>query len=675
METASILVKLILVITVFVDAGLFIFILLKGKLDLLHKLILIHLVGILGWALSILLLLQYEHIIYAKLAFLTPLILATAKFLFILAFPENNLPQRSFQYWLVIPLSLAIVFSFFGDAFFKDVTVIDGYYILAENGTYSILYFLTISYLLIAPIFILFKKYQSKIYKGLIKKQIKYLLFGMTVFFAVGLTTNSILPVLFDIYFFNGIGPSFSLILAGFIIYIITKHHFLELRVLIQLGFIYTVILTGIVLSYLTIIYILGIFFSNITNTTFLISSLITTILGILSVPYIDKRLKHLTDRHFFKDKYDYAQAIHTLCEVINKNILLDAIIINTKTTLRQIFKTDEVTIEISEEVLLSERAEVESTDTNYITLSIPIVLDNKKLGSLSLGEKKSGDMYTNEDISLLKSFSSQIAVAFEKAKLYQEVQEYSRELEEKVEERTSEITKLQEQQTHMMLDISHKLQTPLTIVKGELHLLKKRVPDNQGFVVFEQTIDDISTFIYSLLRLARLEIKQTESTSSKCDLTSLLSNLTEYFDTMIKNESITLTQNIENNVFIYAEKEEISELITNLLSNAVKYLGPKTKDKRRDITISLRKINQYAEFSITDTGTGIEENDLANIFSRFYRIKNEQNSNIKGTGLGLAICKKIVDKYGGSVTVESKVNIGTKFTLSFPLLDSTLIN
>ena len=96
--------------------------------------------------------------------------------------------------------------------------------------------------------------------------------------------------------------------------------------------------------------------------------------------------------------------------------------------------------------------------------------------------------------------------VALEKSQLYEKAKNYSVELEKEVRERTGKIQSLQEEQKLMMLEIAHGMQTPLTIIKGEMRDLEEQIEDKKNIEVLENTIDRISKFIYDMLKLARME-------------------------------------------------------------------------------------------------------------------------------------------------------------------------
>jgi signal transduction histidine kinase len=113
--------------------------------------------------------------------------------------------------------------------------------------------------------------------------------------------------------------------------------------------------------------------------------------------------------------------------------------------------------------------------------------------------------------------------------------------------------------------------------------------------------------------------------------------------------------------ILIQADPTRLAQVFDNLLSNAAKY-APGSK-----VMISLFTDGDMAHISVEDDGPGIPQNHLPNIFSRFYRVPN-QNRSVRGTGLGLFICRRIIRAHGGEITAESNFGEGTTFHIYLPL-------
>ena len=106
----------------------------------------------------------------------------------------------------------------------------------------------------------------------------------------------------------------------------------------------------------------------------------------------------------------------------------------------------------------------------------------------------------------------------------------------------------------------------------------------------------------------------------------------------------------------------QIERVFINLVSNAIKFTPISGT-----ITAKITHDSQKVTVGIADTGIGIKEDDLKNLFNEFYRVDNEINQNVKGTGLGLALVKKIVEAHGGQIWVNSSLNVGTCFYFTLP--------
>ena len=298
------------------------------------------------------------------------------------------------------------------------------------------------------------------------------------------------------------------------------------------------------------------------------------------------------------------------------------------------------------------------------VELLAPMGLDGKLLGIICLGAKKSEDPFTSDDVALFRTIANQAGIAFKKAELYERVRRHSEELEERVRERTSELKKLQEDQRQTMVDLSHALQTPLTVLRSGLEAVKQRRSKIHA-AALEKSVDEISKFIYDMLRLARLETAKDALEHKSVDLSQLVGDVAEYVGVVCRERHIVLERHIEPKIRVMGDRKRLEEAITNLLSNSVKYMKMRGEKK---ISVVLKRKDQNAILSIEDTGVGIKAADLPNIFTRFYRVRNTDRIGADGAGLGLAIAKKIVERHGGTIKAKSTPRKGTTFTATLPV-------
>ncbi|MHB8871468.1 MAG: ATP-binding protein [Candidatus Doudnabacteria bacterium] len=557
------------------------------------------------------------------------------------------------------------------------------------SGSFSLYLLLFLIYYMIGYVVLLWKYGTLPLRTRL---QIKYILIGTSISIIAAALFDILLP-LQGIDYLYALGPACTALLILSTVYAIAKHNLLEIKVVIQRGVIYSLLIAIVVGFYLLLLFILrSVYFEPTGKTTSLLSAIITTLLGIFGAPLLERILRKLTDKVFYKERYDYSKAVAELVRILNEEIEFEALVNQSKNALQKILKTktihflflksnpDSMPFESNEnqELLSSEHIQsirqILPTDElkNDILLSgakyysaeliVPLVAGEKVIGLAFIPKKLSGEKYSNQDIDLLNVFSFQAGVALEKARLLWEVQKYSNELEQRVEERTSRIQQLQQEQKNFMNDISHSLQTPLTVIKGELDFLKMKSKPIKELGKFEKSVDEISRLIYNLLKLAKIEMQDTDLKKERVNLSTLLNDIIEYLDVLCKTNNITIVKNIQPEIYIQGNPEALETLITNLTSNAIKYIANK-----KIITITLEKTD-HVILSIKDTGIGIEKEDLKYIFNRFYRAGTDK-SEISGTGLGLAICKKIAQNHGGDISVESVPKKGTTFTVRFPLI------
>ena len=126
--------------------------------------------------------------------------------------------------------------------------------------------------------------------------------------------------------------------------------------------------------------------------------------------------------------------------------------------------------------------------------------------------------------------------------------------------------------------------------------------------------------------------------------------------------KQIQFHTHFENLFPIKYDVDLISKVLSNIIDNAIKYSPEHTT-----IKIQTREVNQFIEITITDQGIGIPAEEVQNLFSRFYRIKNETTQKVKGTGLGLYLSKYFIEAHCGTLEVESEMGVGTSFMIKLP--------
>ena len=222
------------------------------------------------------------------------------------------------------------------------------------------------------------------------------------------------------------------------------------------------------------------------------------------------------------------------------------------------------------------------------------------------------------------------------------------------------------ETQERAMTEIAHNLQTPITIARTEIALLKQKLPDAPWLMNFERSIEHLSSFIYRLLRSTQLDTPIVKKNMKRIDLKQCIIDIVKSFQKIASPYNAELHCDNLPDIHIHGRTEEIEECIVNLINNALKY--GKTHE-RNYISIHVESDDHAVHIHISDTGIGISKDDQEKIFQKLYRAE-ESLHRTTGTGLGLSICWRIMKRHKGELRVRSEYGTGSTFTMSIPRID-----
>ncbi|PIE53285.1 hypothetical protein CSA37_02230 [Candidatus Fermentibacteria bacterium] len=213
---------------------------------------------------------------------------------------------------------------------------------------------------------------------------------------------------------------------------------------------------------------------------------------------------------------------------------------------------------------------------------------------------------------------------------------------------------------------LAHELKAPLGAIEGYLYLLRDGTGMNDP-EVYRKVVDrslirltGMRKLIYDLLDLTRLESGQKKRELKDTDLIEVTEMSIETMKPDADQRNITITANTPEKLHLNADRSELEIILNNMISNAVKY----NRDNGT-VTIDITEENNIITISVSDTGIGMTEEEVNKLFGEFVRIKNEKTKNILGSGLGLSILRKTTALYGGKVSVKSKPDAGTTFTVT----------
>lgn len=259
--------------------------------------------------------------------------------------------------------------------------------------------------------------------------------------------------------------------------------------------------------------------------------------------------------------------------------------------------------------------------------------------------------------ISFSRDFSRRVSVPPRRDELAQLAQTFNAMLES--------LEAAYQVQHQFVADASHELRAPLTVIQGNLELVRRQtnmsdVERSEALKAAEDETTRLARLVSELLTLARADA----GLPIKCYPVELDSLVLDVFHSARQLASgQTLTLEPFEPVSVIGDEDRLKQLLLVLLDNALKYTPPEGR-----VTLGLTRREYAAEITVQDTGIGIPADDLPRIFERFYRADPARSRDPGGTGLGLSIARWIVVQHGGQITVQSQVGQGTTFTVRLPL-------
>ncbi len=214
---------------------------------------------------------------------------------------------------------------------------------------------------------------------------------------------------------------------------------------------------------------------------------------------------------------------------------------------------------------------------------------------------------------------------------------------------------------------VSHELRTPLNVIMGYAQLLENNTattdPNHQSYHLIRKNCEHLSHLIEGILEFSAIESGKLRVQSEVIDLQQLLNQIEQMFASQAQQKNLRFETNISQHLpqLVKTDGKRLKQILLNLLSNAVKF----TEQGFVHLTVKYR--NQIATFEVADSGCGIANEQLEQIFNPFERIE-QAGKKIPGTGLGLTIAKLLTELLGGELTVNSEPRKGTVFTLKLML-------
>lgn len=542
--------------------------------------------------------------------------------------------------------------------------------------------------------------------------QIKFFLTGLSIFMLMNILLQSIVkPMITHDDSLYKIGNYSAIFMITFTAYAIIKHRFMDIRLIVARAVSYSLLLLTLGFLYSFALFSIGIFFfpEGFGGSQLFISVLLALIGAFLFQP-LRRYIESLTDSIFYQGKYDSQIVLSHLSTIMASTLKLEELThLLLKDLLEQAkisrgafilmeqgkvydFKSEgfEKPPALTEEELqdLYEQNELlvfEELPEGHIknilrkydlTVISPLHVKGEEIGLLALGEKLSGDIYTNQDLQLIEILSPEVAVTIKNAKSYEEIRRFNITLREEVERATKELRvaneklkELDKLKDEFISMASHELKTPTGAIRDRLWMIENKsgeldTKQQKHIEVAYSEANRLLNLVNDMLNVSRIEQNRIQLNIGEVDLDEIIYEVIDEYKASAEKRNlelkfITIKKKLPK---VHADPDKIKIVLGNLLSNAIKFT------EKGFIHIETYKKGNYVQVNVTDTGKGIAWQDISKLFEKFSRLESAQERVEKGTGLGLYIAKKFVELMKGTIWVESTLGKGSTFSFTLPI-------
>lgn len=574
-------------------------------------------------------------------------------------------------------------------------------------GPLAIVYIVFVAVIFVSVILLLVIKVRHE--TSVARLRLKYLLVSLGASIAVSLLCNLILPLVFNNYSLVQAGPLSTIIVVAGFTYAIIKHRMFDIRLVVAKSLAYVLLIGTIGLLYSgLIVLVAAAAFGRHVGPYEILSQSVIALLLLFTFQPLRRLFEKLTNNIFYRQRYDSQEVLNAFSKILVSEIDLDRLLKRSLTALCEsmhiayaqivVFNHDRVyrvehygvlpkrlmvapeLVQLNQSMVIADELEggkrKEILEHHDLRVSTMLRTSEEFVGYLLIGDKLSGDVYSDQDIKVLEIISRQLAVALQNAKAFAEIKEFNITLQGRVEHATKRLRvanrhlkELDEAKDEFISMASHQLRTPLTTIKGYLSMLqegdagKLTSMQNQfvgyGFDASQRMVNLISDLLnVSRLSAGRFIIQQTPT-----DVVKMVTDEVRQLHSHAEAKAINLVFDppVEAWPLVSIDDNKTRQVVMNFIDNAIFYT------QKGEVRVLLSRTPKAVKFEVHDTGIGVPRAAQSKLFSKFFRAENAQSVRPDGTGLGLYLAKRVVEDQGGTLIFSSTEGKGSIFGFELP--------
>jgi len=643
--------------------------------------------------------------------------LCLSAYLTLTTFPYHELRGSLRARFVAVICTSIVMLLTLTPAVFKDLAINGSQ--ISPVPNFGIVFFLLLVVVLLGRgIWSLVTRYRKSI--GLQKAQLGLVLFGLMGVFTLILLANVVFVLLFHNSSLVSLGPAYTLVFSGAFYYAIVRRKLFDIRATAARLIAYVMSLGLVGGAYGALILVLSSLIP--AQEVFLQRTIYVAFAMATALLYSPARrfFSQITSRVFYQDAYDAQQLFNALNKVLVANIELENLLTKASDLLSSTLKAEFCAVlldgpgttnrivgtvkrhlkpeewatiraeklfeKVSEQVIV---ADLLSDDGNTEILRVlrrndiaaiarlpgGAASNQKELGLIIFGPKKSGGSYNGQDTEIIEAIANEMVIAIENALRFEEIQNFNITLQDEVSNATQKLkhqNKRLEELDNIKDDFismaSHQLRTPLTSVKGYLSMV---LEGDAGTInrmqsqMLKQAFASSQRMVFlitDLLNVSRLKTGKFVIDAAPARLDEIVAQELEQLHETAQAKNITFTYDRPTEFpELMLDEVKIRQVIMNFVDNAIYY----TPDGGR-VQVELTEKPHTVELSVTDNGIGVPKSEQHHLFTKFYRAANARKARPDGTGLGLFMAQKVILAQGGSVIFSSVENKGSTFGFTF---------